>query len=146
MDMLAYASEAKPYAANMNRGDKCIGTMLVLESNISFRLGFKDMTKDMYATVEFTDHFGVAQKYDYAPEDIDWSLGVGAIFIDTLVLADARQEVTIKIYNADGSLFTECHDSIEAYLARSENVAGVEAAITRFADTAYAFLHKDDNK
>ena len=98
----------------------------------------------MYATVDFVNHLGEAVHMDVAGSEFGLNSGMYYIDIDKLVIADARQEITIKIYNADGSLYTECHESIEDYLARkgSSGVSELYAATMKFSDSAYAFLHK----
>ena len=59
-----------------------------------------------------------------------------------MVVADARQKVTITLYNGDGSVYTATEESIEDSLARKSSVSPFFASIMKFADSAYAYLHR----
>ena len=136
-----FAGKEITYEKRFERGSEVSGTMLILESNIRFRVAFKNVTSDMYATVEFTNHNGDVIKLDYAPEDFTMSKTTGIIDIDALVIADARQEFVITVYNADGSVADVSYESIENYCAMA-NVAGLPVKLIAYADSAYAWLHK----
>ena len=58
-----------------------------------------------------------------------------------LAIADARQTITITIYNADGSVYAVCNESIEDYLARQNSVSKAFAAFMKYADAAYDYFN-----
>jgi 2-methylisocitrate lyase-like PEP mutase family enzyme len=93
----------------------------------------------MYAVVTFTDHTGASHSEKLGAHD-------GSRFtVNQVVVADARQLVTVTVYNADGSVYGTCTDSVESYVARARdaqaNGLALYEAIIKFADSAYTYLH-----
>ena len=73
--------------------------------------------------------------------------GSATFSIRYLVVADARQIITIKVCDKDGTPLGNWEDSIESYCARIINNAGatdsqkaVCTAFMKFADSAEAYL------
>ena len=66
--------------------------------------------------------------------------------IQSMVVADARCEYTVTMYNADGSVYTVYKDSLESYTKRTINqdTGYASEAFMIFADSAYAYLHRND--
>ena len=60
--------------------------------------------------------------------------------LDDLVVADARQTISVKVYLSDGTT-QEWEESVEAYVARNKSSSPVFLAFMRFADSAKAYLH-----
>ena len=140
----SYASEAKELNSTLSRGDKWYASNLIMESNISFWVAFNGITTNMYATVEFYDHLGNLVTMDISGDEFGKSGSFYYVDINKLVIADARQIITITIYNADGSVYTTCQESIEDYLARRSSISDLYQAIMKFADSAHAYLHRND--
>ena len=63
-----------------------------------------------------------------------------AVKVEGIVVADARQDVTVTIYDGD-TVVTSATDSIESYTARKANENPLYLAILRFADAAYNSFH-----
>ena len=63
--------------------------------------------------------------------------------IEETVVADAYQNITCKIYNADGKLVNQVTDSMASYAARAKQNTGDELyeMIMKFATSAHAYLH-----
>ena len=56
-----------------------------------------------------------------------------------MVVADARQLITITMYNADGTVYSTFVESVESYCAR---IGGdLNIAIMKFATSAYNIFH-----
>ena len=124
-----------------------MASQLMLESNISFWIAFKGIDRTMKATIEFTDHYGKTHVEEIAGAEFGVSGSVMYVASKEVVIADARQILTITVYNADGSVFVQTQDSIADYLARSiekpanANSKDLYYAIMKFADSAEAYLH-----
>lgn len=141
-EMKALASDDKEYTDNYtaNRDmNYYFGSNLTLESNILFKIALRNLPEDAIAKVSFTNHYGNPVSKDYTfVEDGSYKI----VVIDLLVVADARQPITVTTTGSDGSKIV-ITDSIEAYLAR-RNSSDIEKAVMKFADSAYAYLHRDD--
>ena len=88
--------------------------------------------------MSFTNHAGRVIDEDLGEHD-------GNRFVsDQLVVADARQKITVTVYNADGSVYSSCTDSVESYTARAQaaqaNGTELYEAIMNFADSAKVYL------
>ena len=99
---------------------------------------FKGLTEDMTARVSFTNHAGRVIDEDLGEHDGN------RFVIDQLVVADARQKITVTVYNADGGVYSTYIDSLESYTARARvaQAKGVELyeEIMNFADSAKVYL------
>ena len=140
----AYGSGSKTLVSTLVQGDKWKASNLILKSNIQFMVAFAGLTDDMSARVQFTGHKGNVVDRTVAGKDFGVNGSFRYILIDDLVIADARQEITITIYNTDGSVYTVCQESIQDYLARRSSVSSLFETIMKFADSAYAYLHRND--
>lgn len=144
-DQKKLASEAKAYEDILQHGDSFIGSSLVLESNIRFNVAINGLTEEMTATVSFTDHYGT-EVTKAAVIDLEGKML--CVQTNALVVADARQVITITVKNADGTEYATCQESIEAYLARyaqtGKSPSDLDAAVMKFADSAHAYLHRND--
>ena len=137
-----YVTESKEFKTGLDQGDKWAGSNLVVKSNINFLVAFKGMNRDMYAVVEFTKYNGRKVSVTINGENFGYMNGAYYITLPSeLAIADARQEIVITIYNSDGTQYTECHESIEDYLARRSSVSSVFAAFMKYADAAYAYFN-----
>ncbi len=122
------------------KGDHYMGTRLELKSSIIMCMAFDGMTTDMTAKIEYTNHRGVLVSETVTPENVN---GTVMVVIDQIVVADGRQDVTVTVYNTDGSVYGSATDSMESYLSRvgSDDLYN---AIMIFSDSAYAYLHRND--
>jgi len=123
-------------------------SILITESNIKYRMFFRGITPDMTAKVELKDHWGGTVVTEYTGSDFVQSGDLYYFDVESMVVADARCPFTATIYNADGSVYTTCTDSIESYCLRAikadpafEDMA--KATLT-FCDAVYAYLHRND--
>ena len=135
----AYETEAKPFESSLDRGEKIRGSNLILESNIRFLVALSGLKKEMTAVVEYTNHNNKIVREEISGETF---ATVGYFEVPDLVIADARQVITITVYNADNSVYTVSQVSIEDYVARLDNVGDLNKAVMKFADSAYAYLHR----
>ena len=148
--------EQKAYALQDNvamedkrvKGEGYSATNLTLESNITMNFFFLNTVipsnhDDFYAIATFTDHYGDEQKVRIEGEDFrqlkndtDWYVPVTG-----LVVADCRQLVTVKVYNAEDAEVASAVDSIESYVARNVNKKDIYLAILKFGIAAYESFH-----
>ena len=135
----AYGTATSPTITDIRvKGANYLGTRLELGSSIIMQMGFQNLTADMYATVEFTNHSGVKVSERVAPTQ---SYGQYVIIIDQIVVADGRMPVTVTVYNADGTVYGSATDSMASYIARMSNADSLYGSIMKFSDSAYTYLH-----
>ena len=101
----------------------------------------------MYAMVNFTDFQGIVKEVRMEGTEFEKYGSSGDIYkivVDDVVLADAKQMVTVTLYNADGTVFGVGSDSVESYVARAEkngaDTYGLYANIMKFATSAYNYI------
>ena len=131
------------------------GTRLNLKSSLGFQMAF-DLTGCDLSKVEicysYTDHYGNRKEGTITNgQMID---GVYVITVDTVVLADARQDVTVTV-SSDGNELVSVTDSIAAYVARvqrgevnAENLEELKELcqmLMKFSDSSHTYLHHNDN-
>ncbi len=126
---------------NQAKGPNFVGTRLVLESRIQMQVAFTGMDRTMYAVYSYTDHNGTARSVTVKGEDFIEVSGMYGIELSELVYADARSLVTVRVYNADGTLYSGAKDSIQSYVNRSGETDPLFNALMKFTDSAKAYLH-----
>ena len=94
----------------------------------------------MYAIYSFTDKSGEVKNIRVEGADFIEVSGIKGIELNELVYADARAQVSVIVYNANGSIYAMAADSIESYIARNSNGTDVLAALIKFSDSARAYL------
>ncbi|MBP3632967.1 MAG: hypothetical protein J6J43_00140 [Oscillospiraceae bacterium] len=139
----ALCGDAQPCVNALVAGEQYYGTNLALNDSILLNLHFNrgdDAVEDMSAEVEFENFLGKQQTAQV--EVLPYSSTLCRVRVDQIVLADARKDVTVKVYAADGSLYGEAVDSVASYVARSTGTRmdALSAAIIRFSDAAYTYL------
>lgn len=141
-EQLSWGGTMKELKNGQIKGDFYQGTRLVLENRIQMQVAFSGVTKGMYATYTYTDHAGVQQTETVKFEDMI-CIGVDTygISLDKLVVADARQLVTVIVYTADGQVHGGAIDSIESYCKRSSVFMPLSLVLMQFSDSAYAYFH-----
>ena len=155
--MLANAElteEQKAYASDMPElinerefdAEKCGGTSLVLKDNIKLDVYFKGIKEGMYATATYTKYNeSEPRTYEFKYGDFVANGSYNVLTLGTLVIADAKQLVTITVYNEDGSVYTTYKDSMNSYLARQIAKGDLESDIytmtAKFTASAYNVLH-----
>ena len=147
----ALASEGfAPCVNNQKKIKNFYGCNLNLAERIELSFFFRNRPSDvtgMYGTISFTDFTGKEVSVALTEADLELANSTNVqnlcrVRVDQIVLADARQVVSVEIYNADGTLFGSAKDSVESYIKRGENSAHVylfESVMT-FADSAYDYL------
>ena len=118
-----------------------VGSTLTLENSILMTLYFKNISRDMRAVVTFTNHSGSAQEIEVSGSEFKANGSYLGVEVDEIVVADARQLVTVKIYDGD-TLLSTVSDSIESNAARS--TGELFDAIMRFADSAYKMFREQE--
>ncbi len=126
---------------NQVKGDNYLYTRLSLESRIQLQLAFKGLTSDMYAIYSYTDNNGATKEVRVDGADFVDAGGVYGVELSALVYADARADVVVTVYNADGTVYGSATESIESYAARSSTGDDVYTALMKFADSAKAYLY-----
>lgn len=110
---------------------------------------FKNLTTDMYATVEYTTHSGTLKTINVNGNEFikdTGSAGLHLIKVDTLAIADAEQFVTITVYNSTGDIYCQVVDSVTSYLCRAMNAWNddIYKMTARFTYSARESLKKVD--
>ena len=148
-ELLALASEDVVCENKQLKGSNFYGSNLSLESSIQLNVFFSGMKRRdvqaMYAEVRSTDQYGkdihiTVPGSSFLPHGT--SRDIYKIVIDALNVGDARQMVTVLVYDEDGELFGSCQDSIESYVKRAETATAspLYAAIMRFAVSTNLYL------
>lgn len=123
------------------------GANMIADSDSQFVVGFTDKFKEgMYFTYEFTNHWEktIVKKVYCNQTDMTSFEGLYHGLVN-LRLADARIDITFKVYDASGNKVSEWTDSIARYVARmSTNEDDVYMALLKFADAANAYLHSEE--
>lgn len=143
---MAYASEM-PEISDVSERDSeiCFGSTLSLKDSIVLKAAFKGVSEGMYATVSFTKHNGKTDFFEtitYA--DMEKSGSYVIINVDDLVIADAKQVVTITIYDANGNVYTVFKDSMNSYIKRNiddGDASRILEMTAKFTSSAYNTLH-----
>ena len=141
-ELKALATEVTKMENRIEKGPGCAGATLTLEDKILLNFVYQNATIDKaaYATVSYMDHYGTEVNYDIQAKDfLKFSDTMKMIQINTLVVADCRQLVTVELFDADGNSLGVSQESIESYTARSGK--DLFKAILAFGDSAYAKFH-----
>lgn len=127
------------------KGDNYYGTNFDLKNQISMNLYFVNVTNDMSAKIEFTDHYGKQHTVTVPGSEFSDNGNCKVINVDEIVAADGRQNVTCTVYDADGTtVIASVTDSLESYVARMYEDYPWLGEIMKFSDAAYAYLHRND--
>ncbi len=141
---LAQATQTVSFENKLVADDGYRASSLILESNIQLAVLFGGIDQTMTAEVSFTDHYGETKKYTIAGSEFEPVTYKGeacySITIDELVMADARQLVTVTVKDIDGNVVTFATDSVESYIARMSNTGTLYEAIMKFSNSAAAGL------
>ena len=119
------------------------------KTNLVIAVNFTGSKQEGYAIFKWTDHSGKSHEVKVGFTDVD---GRRAVELDQLAIADARQEVTCTIYASDGTPMMTIKDALAFNVQRevSDNAtSGFEElynAYMLFADSAYAYLHPQNNQ
>ena len=147
-EQLAFASGAVEITnGNTEKGELFYGSNLVIRSNIEFQLAYSGLDPSMYAEVTFTNHKNESVEATIPGSAFVRNGGYYVLHLDQLVVADARKTITVTIYDGEGNVVTTTQESVEEYLARRIEkglATEVEQAFMRFADSAHAYLHRND--
>ena len=126
-------------------GTGYVGTSLTLESNILMNFFFNNIPAehdDMYAIATYTDHYGEAKQVKVEGENfVKHNSTIWKVSVSGLVVADCRELVSVKVYEADGDVIASVTDSIESYTARMDGDGPLYVAIMNFAVAAYNTFH-----
>jgi hypothetical protein len=135
-----YATQTTPEMSNdLVKGTNYQATRFILESRIQIQLAFKNLKSDMYAIYTYTDFKGRPQTVRVEGADFVMISGKPAgVELSALVYADARNLVTVTVYNADGTVHGEAIESMESCAFRGN--ADVFVELMKFADSAKAYL------
>jgi len=125
------------------KGENYLGTQLRLESQIMLRMAFSGVTKDMTAVITYTDHYDRPQRITVPGSDLELTGSTAVVTIDEIVVADARQDVTVQILDSQGNVVASATDSVASYIARmrQEEEDPLYESILKFADSAYLYFH-----
>jgi hypothetical protein len=125
------------------KGNNYFATRFILSSAIQVQVAFRNLTTDMYAIYTYTNANGDEKSVRVEGEDFIVLSGKPAIIeLSALVYADARAQVKVTVYKADGTVHGYAEDSIESCCARATKGGDVFEALMAFGDSAKAHLYK----
>ena len=138
----AYATTTVSYVDTSKSNDNYRANVYLV-SNIQFMMAFANIDPTMNAEVTFTDHYGKEHLITIPGSEFEKNGSYYVFTIEETVVADAYQNITCKIYNADGKLVNQVTDSMASYAARAKLNTGDELyeMIMKFATSAHAYLH-----
>ena len=141
----ALATKSVSYTDDFERNGSGYTDTLTLESNILLQMYFTDVESDMYAIVEYEDHFGtkVRTRVEFAKFE-QYSGSTYRVPVDTLVIADGKQIVTCTMYNSAGEAVGQCIDSVASYLGAMqalENADAIYEQTMKFVTSSYNYFH-----
>ena len=145
---LSYATENGIYSAACVQKDTNTAMNLTLGDSILLNVAVKGYDETMTAEISFTNHSGKEVTRTVSNSEFVPNGPFYMVVVNDIVLADARQAVTVKFFK-NGVLYSTFINSLEAYV--STQVAKTTCdplypSIMRFADSAYAYLHRNDKK
>jgi len=123
---------------------------LVLTGNIQFLVAFNNNSEINRIVYTFASHWKDGDNGINAGDAVtryEWYYGEGTLSNKYLVVADARQMITITVYDKAGNELGSWEDSVESYCARiisntdaTEAQKAVCTAFMKFSDAAEAYL------
>jgi hypothetical protein len=141
-ELKALATEVTKMENKIEKGPGCAGATLTLEDKILLNFVYQNATIDnaAYAAVSYVDHYGKTVSYTIEAKDfLKFNDSMKMVQINTLVVADCRQLVSVELFDADGNSLGISKDSVEGYTARSGK--DLFKAILAFGDSAYNKFH-----
>ena len=144
-EQLAQATPTVNCKNNLVANNKYRASSLILENNIKLLFLFAGIDPTMTATIAYEDHYGNTQNIivegtNFAPVTYQGE-NCYSITVDKLVVADARQLVSVVVNDADGNEIASASDSVESYIARMSTTGTLYESILKFADSAATILH-----
>ena len=139
-----YATKTVECTNTSIKGPNAYGTNFDLENRISMNMYFSNVTEDMYAIVTFTNHKNQEKNIRIEGSSFITNKAYKQIVIEEAVVADARRDITCTIYDTDGNVVASMTDSMASYVARMSATVPVGIPMLKFADSAYAYFHRND--
>ena len=103
---------------------------------------FKNVSRDMYAIVRFTDHKGNAHETRIEGSAFaEYNSTTYGVTVEDLVVADGDQLVTVTVYDAAGRAVASASDSVNSYAARQQGKDALYEMVAKFTASAYTYLH-----
>lgn len=144
-----YASMQQSYTDHREKEDFYFcGTSARFDNNINLVFFYKNLNSQMKARFTFQPYYVTKE-----PKVIEVSFaefktynGMYAIELNDLVVADARQIVTCEIMDLNGNVISTVKDSVESYVARSEQGNNIFTNFMKFADSSRIYLKSKNNK
>ncbi len=138
----AYATENTDSVDQRVKGTNYYGSTLTLKNRIMLTMYFTSITPDMYAVISFTDHKGNVHENRVEGDAFSkYNSTTYGVVVDDLVVADGDQLVTVRVYNADGSLVANASDTINSYAVRQGGSDPLYEMVEKFTASAYAYFH-----
>ncbi len=138
-----YATENEiELEADVDSSEHVFGANLDLENKIVYNGYFSDVTDDMTAEVSYTDHLGnpITHTAKLVPNG-----SYHQVAVDSLVIADANQLVTITVKDSNGDVYAFRSESINGYLYRTiaakPEFEPLARAMAKFTTSAHTALH-----
>ena len=124
------------------KGTNYAGSTLNLKDRILLNVYFKNtgvtaaILENMYATVSFTGYKG-----NVVNEEVEVKMNTNGLYVevDQIVLGDSFESVTVTVYNADGTVYGQGSDSVEAYASRN-STKELFVNIAKFAFAAREYM------
>ena len=140
-EQLAFASESVSCTNSRVGSGLFAASTVVLKSNIQMMFAFRNVEDGMYAVVTFTNHRGTEKSLVVQSSAFTANGNFQVVTVENLVVADGRQDVTCKLYSAEGELVGSVTDSLASYTARNNGADVLFIRMMQYSDSAYNYFH-----
>ncbi len=140
-----HASENVALEKDLVSSGNAYATSVTFADKIVFNAYFENVTKDMYAKVEFTDHYGTNKNHEITYDKFVPNGKCHMVVVDKLVIADAAQNVKVTLCDQEGNVYGEISESVNGYLYRASKASPdkeIYPAMARFSASAKKTLAK----
>ena len=142
-EQLSYGTQDITCTNQRVQGDNYYGSTLVLENRIQLTMYFRNITAEMYAVVNYTNHYGEICTHTVSGTDFaQYNSEIFGVTVDTLAVADGDQLVTVTVYDGDGKPVANASDTVNGYLSRMMGGNNLFESIAKFTTSAYAYFQQ----
>ncbi len=131
-----YATPSVSYENKLVAGENYVGSTVTASDQMILTFYFKNITKDMTATITYTDHYGNLKETTVQGDAFVKNGTLYGVPVAQRV-ANGRQLVTCEVKDANGNIVASATDSIESYCARkAADLGDVLNCLMKFVESA----------
>jgi hypothetical protein len=137
-----YATKTADAVDRREKGTNYVGSTLILANRIEFTFYFTNLSRDMYAEVEYIDIYNKTQKMTIPGSQFITNSGYLGVNIDGLPAGDGKQLISCTVYDQNGNPVADAKDSVEGYIARMSQQDKLYTMVMRFVVSSKAYFGK----